>query len=83
MSPASPARTVLLVLLLALAATCSEDKSFVVVSVFSSVHPIDNVAQLRVKVTDGSTPSNFSIPTSRGRRRLSCSSTTPSLSPSR
>jgi hypothetical protein len=53
MSPASPARTVLLVLLLALAATCSEDKSFVVVSVFSSVHPIDNVAQLRVKVTDG------------------------------
>jgi hypothetical protein len=43
----------LAVLLLALAAACSEDKSFVVVSAYSSVHPIANVAQLRVKVTDG------------------------------
>lgn len=40
-------------LLLALAASCSEDKSFVVVSVLSPIHPIANVAQLRVKVTDG------------------------------
>jgi len=43
----------ILVLPLALAAACSDAKSFVVVSVFSSVHPIANVAQLRVKVTDG------------------------------
>jgi len=40
-------------LLLALAASCSEDKSFVVVSVLSPVHPIANVAQLRVNLTDG------------------------------
>ncbi|HJX54247.1 MAG TPA: hypothetical protein VJ801_15885 [Polyangia bacterium] len=54
MSPARPLRTALpVLLLLALAAACSEDKSFVVVSVFSSVHSIANVAQLRVKVTDG------------------------------
>jgi hypothetical protein len=43
----------LAVLLLALAAACSEDKSFVVVSVLSPIHPIANVAQLRVNVTDG------------------------------
>ena len=43
----------LTILLLALAAACSEDKSFVVVSVLSPIHPIANVAQLRVKVTDG------------------------------
>jgi hypothetical protein len=49
----TPTRTALLVLLSALAAACSEDKSFAVVSVFSIVHPIDNVAQLRVNVTDG------------------------------
>ena len=41
------------VLLLALATACSDNTSFVVVSVFSSVHPIANVAQLRVTVTDG------------------------------
>ena len=46
-----PART-LLVLLLALASACSDDKSFVVVLVSSSP-PIANVAQLRVTVTDG------------------------------
>jgi hypothetical protein len=40
------------VLLLALAAACSDDKSFVVVLVSSSPL-IANVAQLRVKVTDG------------------------------
>jgi hypothetical protein len=45
------ART-LSVLLLALAAACSDDKSFVVVLVSSSP-PIANVAQLRVRVTDG------------------------------
>jgi hypothetical protein len=43
----------LLLPVLLLAAACSEDKSFVVVSVFSSVHSIANVAQLRVTVTDG------------------------------
>jgi hypothetical protein len=46
-----PTRT-LLVLLLALAAVCSDDKSFVVVLVSSSP-PIANVAQLRVTVTSG------------------------------
>jgi hypothetical protein len=40
-------------LLSLLAAACSQDKSFVVVSVWSSGHSIDSVAQLRVKVTDG------------------------------
>ena len=55
MSPARPARPAFLILLSALAVACSEDKSFVVVSVLSSVpgHPIANVAQLRVTVTDG------------------------------
>jgi hypothetical protein len=53
MSPANPTRTALVFLLSALAAACSDAKSFVVVSVFSSVHPIANVAQLRVKLTDG------------------------------
>jgi len=51
--PTHAARGTPLVLLLALAAACSDDKSFVVASVFSSVHPIANVAQLRVKVTAG------------------------------
>ena len=47
-------RQMLLFLLLALAAACSDDKSFVVVKVLSTAHhPIANVAQLRVKVTDG------------------------------
>jgi len=52
-SPAKAMRTALVLLLSALAATCSEDKSFVVVSVFSSAHPIVGVAQLRVTVNDG------------------------------
>ena len=53
MSLANPTRTAVVFLLSALAAACSDAKSFVVVSVFSSVHPIANVAQLRVTVTDG------------------------------
>jgi hypothetical protein len=47
-----PARVASLALLLATAAACSDDKSYVVVLVSSSP-PIANVAQLRVKVTDG------------------------------
>ncbi len=50
MNPAQPARTA--ILLSALAVACSEDKSFVVVRVLSSL-PIANVAQLGVNVTDG------------------------------
>jgi len=45
-----------------LAAACSQDKSFVVVSVWSSGHPIDNVAQLRVKVTGGPQSEQFLYP---------------------
>ena len=54
MNPAIPTRTVTLFLLVALAAACSEDKSFVVVSVLSTIHPLTDVAQLRVNVSDGS-----------------------------
>jgi len=64
-----PTRT-LLVLLLALAAVCSDDKSFVVVLVSSSP-PIANVAQLRVTVTSGQLSEQLSIRRRRGQRRLS------------
>jgi hypothetical protein len=51
-------------LLTALAAACSDDKSFVVVSVFSSVHSIANAAQLRVNVTDGTNSEQLLYPES-------------------
>jgi hypothetical protein len=47
-----PAQTAFLVLAI-LAAGCSDDKSYAVVSVLSSDHPLPNVAQLRVTVTTG------------------------------
>ena len=53
MNPRKSVRALLLILLAPLAATCSEDKSFVVVSVFSRGHAIPNVAQLRVTATAG------------------------------
>jgi hypothetical protein len=45
-----PAPFALLVSLVAIVAACSDDKSYAVVSVYSGVHPIPNVAQLRVDV---------------------------------
>jgi hypothetical protein len=54
--------TSIALLLSALVAACSADKSFVVVSVFGSVHPIANVAQLRVNVTDGTNSDQLLYP---------------------
>jgi hypothetical protein len=50
------------ILLAALTAACSQDKSFVVVSVSSSGPPIDNVAQLRVRVTEGTSSEQLLYP---------------------
>lgn len=50
---AQPTRIALVVMLFALGVACSDDKSFVVVSVYSSLRSIDDVAQFRVNVTDG------------------------------